>query len=151
MSLPPLCLQIIPKKFALRFGDKIPGKIKLKACNGSICTVVVTRYPNKLVLEAGWEAFVSTNDIRLCDFLVFRYNGNFQFEVLIFDPSCCVKESSNVAENICDHVPGKHRDLIDISNDFYSDHKLGSEEPTINKMKGSNHKLGISFEGINTC
>ncbi|KAG0548518.1 hypothetical protein BDA96_01G173400 [Sorghum bicolor] len=144
----------IPNKFARRFGDKIPGKIKLKACNGCSCTVVVTRYPDKLVLEAGWEAFVSTHDIRLCDFLVFRYNGNFQFEVLIFDPSCCVKESSNVSENICDHVPRRHKDLIDNSSDFDTDHKPmqspGSEEPTVNKMKDSNQCTKINISS-STC
>jgi hypothetical protein len=154
MSFAPISLQIIPNKFARLFGDKIPGKIELKACNGSTCTVAVTRYPNELVLEAGWEAFVSTNDIRLCDFLVFRYNGNFQFEVLIFDSSCCVKESSNVAGNICDHVPQRHRDLIDNSSDFDTDHKPmqspGREEPTVNKMKGTNQYTKIN-RSSSTC
>ncbi|RLN43487.1 hypothetical protein C2845_PM01G34760 [Panicum miliaceum] len=134
----------IPEKFAQRFRDKIRGKITLKVYNGSTCTVVVARYRNKLVLEAGWEAFVITHDIRLADLLVFRYNGNFQFEVLVFDPSCCVKESSNIAQNGCDNVQvqQRHRDLLDISSNSDDDQEpmqsSGSEDPTPAEKKGPN-------------
>uniref|UniRef100_A0A0D9VYE4 TF-B3 domain-containing protein n=1 Tax=Leersia perrieri TaxID=77586 RepID=A0A0D9VYE4_9ORYZ len=62
----------IPHKFAQNFGDKIQGMIKLKACN------------------AGWAAFVSSHEINIGDFLVFRYIGNSQFKVKIFGPSGCV-------------------------------------------------------------
>ncbi|CAL4934779.1 unnamed protein product [Urochloa decumbens] len=145
----------IPDKFARRFRDKIPGKIKLKVCNGSTCTVVVSRYPNKLVLEAGWEAFVSTHDIRLSDLLVFRYNGNFQFEVLPFDPSCCVKESSNAARNSCNHVQQKHRDHVDISSDSDDDHQPmqspRSEKPTPAEKKGTNQCTKKTNRSSSTC
>ena len=44
--------------------------------------------------------------------------------------------------------------VIDISNDFHSDHKPtqspGSEEPTINKMKGSNQCTKIN-RSSSTC
>ncbi|WVZ59850.1 hypothetical protein U9M48_009943 [Paspalum notatum var. saurae] len=113
----------VPNKFVRHFGDKIPGKIKLKVSNGRTCTVMVARYLNKLVLKAGWEAFVSTHGIKMGDFLVFSYNGNFLFEVLIFDPSCCVKAPSNVARNNCNHVKKKHIDPIEISSDS-DDHQL---------------------------
>ncbi|XP_062208972.1 putative B3 domain-containing protein Os03g0621600 [Phragmites australis] len=140
----------IPHKFVRRFRKKIQGTVKIKVCNGNTCNVVVANYPNKLVLEGGWGTFVSTHNIRLGDFLVFRYNGNFQFEVLIFDTSCCVKESSNVAGNICYHVQQRHRDLIEISSDS-DDHQpmksARSEEPTPIQKKGSNqcNKMNISL------
>ncbi|PAN46118.1 hypothetical protein PAHAL_9G164300 [Panicum hallii] len=147
----------IPDKFAQRFRDKIRGKIKLKVYNGSTCTVVVARHRNKLVLEAGWEAFISTHDIRLADLLVFRYNGNFQFEVLVFDPSCCVKESSNVAQNCCDHVQvqQRHRDLLDISSDSGDDQEpmqsSGSEDPTPAEKKGPNQSTKKTNTSSLTC
>ncbi|KAG2547397.1 putative B3 domain-containing protein Os03g0621600 isoform X2 [Panicum virgatum] len=147
----------IPDKFAQRFRDKIRGKITLKVYNGSTCTVVVARYQNKLVLEAGWEAFISTHDIRLADLLVFRYNGNFQFEVLVFDPSCCVKESSNVAQNCCDHVrvQQRHRNLLDSSSVSDDDQETmqssGSEYPTPGEKKGPNQGTKKTNTSSSTC
>ena len=150
-------MQTIPDKFAQRFRDKIRGKITLKVYNGSTCTVVVARYQNKLVLEAGWEAFISTHDIRLADLLVFRYNGNFQFEVLVFDPSCCVKESSNVAQNCWDHVQvqQRHRNLLDISSDSHDDQEpmqsSGSKYPTPAEKKGPNQGTKKTNTSSSTC
>ncbi|KAG2536579.1 hypothetical protein PVAP13_9NG197573 [Panicum virgatum] len=151
------CVVVIPEKFAQRFRDKIRGKITLKVYNGSTCTVVVARYRNKLVLEAGWEAFISTHDIRLTDLLVFRYNGKFQFEVLVFDPSCCVKESSNVAQNCWDHVQvqQRHRNLLDISSDSHDDQEpmqsSGSKYPTPAEKKGPNQGTKKTNTSSSTC
>ncbi|KAJ1294510.1 hypothetical protein BS78_01G151600 [Paspalum vaginatum] len=132
----------VPNKFVRHFRDKIPEKIKLKVSNGSTCTVVVTRYLNKLVLKAGWEAFVSTHGIKMGDFLVFSYNGNFLFEVLIFDPSCCVKAPSNIAGNICYHVKQKHIDYIEISSD--SDDNQPSQSRRSGGLRRSNMKMNLN-------
>lgn len=141
-----LSSQTIPDKFAQIFRDKIQRKIKLKVCNGNTCTVVVAKYPNKLVLKAGWEAFVSMHDLRMGDFLVFKYNGNFQFKVLIFDPSGCVKASSHVASNVGHHVihvQGRQGDPIVISSS--SDDHQPMQLPT------SKRQIRLQRDSSNMC
>jgi hypothetical protein len=90
-------LQTIPEKFAQHFKGKISGKIKLEVRNGSICDVAVRTCADKIILQSGWEEFVSKHDIGKGDFLIFRYNGDSQFKVGIFDPSGCEKALSCVS------------------------------------------------------
>uniref|UniRef100_A0A0E0D3S2 TF-B3 domain-containing protein n=1 Tax=Oryza meridionalis TaxID=40149 RepID=A0A0E0D3S2_9ORYZ len=104
----------IPYKFAENFRDQIQGTIKLKACNGNTCSVLVDKCSNKLVLTKGWAEFANSHDIKMGDFLVFRYIGNSQFEVKIFDPSGCVKASSHNAVNIGQHAQNMQGDPIEI-------------------------------------
>ncbi|XP_009766332.1 B3 domain-containing protein REM8-like isoform X1 [Nicotiana tabacum] len=48
-------------------------------------------------LEEGWEKFAEEHDLQLGDMLVFRHDGNMEFEVVIFDSSHCDRE---YAENL---------------------------------------------------
>lgn len=109
-----LLLQTIPYKFAENFRDQIQGTIKLKARNGNTCSVLVDKCSNKLVLTKGWAEFANSHDIKMGDFLVFRYTGNSQFEVKIFDPSGCVKAASHNAVNIGQHAQNMQGDPIEI-------------------------------------
>jgi hypothetical protein len=97
MLLQSYYLQKIPVKFAARFKGKISGTIQLKARNGSICEIAVKTCADKMILQSGWEEFVSKHDIGKGDFLIFRYNGDSQFKVGIFDPSGCEKALSCVS------------------------------------------------------
>ncbi|XP_019255323.1 PREDICTED: B3 domain-containing protein REM5-like [Nicotiana attenuata] len=45
-------------------------------------------------LEDGWEKFVEEHDLQLGDLLVFRHEGNMEFEVSKFDSSHCDREYS---------------------------------------------------------
>uniref|UniRef100_A0A1S4B7F9 B3 domain-containing protein REM10-like n=1 Tax=Nicotiana tabacum TaxID=4097 RepID=A0A1S4B7F9_TOBAC len=45
-------------------------------------------------LEDGWEKFAEEHDLQLGDLLVFRHEGNMEFEVSIFDSSHCDREYS---------------------------------------------------------
>ncbi|PHT33785.1 hypothetical protein CQW23_25585 [Capsicum baccatum] len=42
--------------------------------------------------EKGWGEFAEENDVQLGDMLVFRYEGNMEFEVCIFDSTHCDRE-----------------------------------------------------------
>ncbi|XBH83339.1 hypothetical protein VPH35_071782 [Triticum aestivum] len=89
----------IPDDFLKRFRGEIPKEIKLETRNGHIYTVGVAKYPDKLVLRAGWETFVETYDLRIDDSVVFRYNGNSQFNVIVFDQFGREKASSVVVDS----------------------------------------------------
>nr|XP_025888236.1 B3 domain-containing protein REM10-like isoform X1 [Solanum lycopersicum] len=43
-------------------------------------------------LEEGWEKFAEEHDLHLGDFLVFKHEGDMEFEVSIFDSSHCDRE-----------------------------------------------------------
>ncbi|XP_049350131.1 putative B3 domain-containing protein REM15 [Solanum verrucosum] len=43
-------------------------------------------------LEEGWKEFAKENDLQLGDMLVFRHEGDMEFEVSIFDSSHCDRE-----------------------------------------------------------
>uniref|UniRef100_A0A8I6Y317 TF-B3 domain-containing protein n=1 Tax=Hordeum vulgare subsp. vulgare TaxID=112509 RepID=A0A8I6Y317_HORVV len=54
----------------------------------------VAKNNGKLVFTVGWGKFVETLGLKRADTIVFRYNGNSQFNVIIFDEDGCEKASS---------------------------------------------------------
>ncbi|XP_073355501.1 B3 domain-containing protein Os08g0324300-like [Aegilops tauschii subsp. strangulata] len=78
-------LQIIPEEVVRRFKSEIPGEIKLETRNGYSHTIVVAKNQENLVLTVGWRQFVENYDLQMDDSLIFRYKGNSQFSVMIFD------------------------------------------------------------------
>jgi hypothetical protein len=84
-------LQVLPDKLALHFRDKITS-IKLESRSGHTFDVQVANINlGRLALQSGWELFVSAHDLKMLDFLVFKYNGICRMKVLIFDASGCEK------------------------------------------------------------
>ncbi|XP_037429280.1 putative B3 domain-containing protein Os08g0325100 [Triticum dicoccoides] len=90
---------IVPDEFLRRFRGEIPREIKLETRNGHSYTIGVAKYPDKLVLQAGWGLFVKTYDLRMDDCVVFRYKGNSQFGVIVFDRFGREKAFSVITDN----------------------------------------------------
>ena len=84
-------LQGIPDKFVQHIRGKIAKTVKLESRTGCTFDVEVTESLGKVVLQTGWKAFVCAHDLKMWDFLVFKYNGSPRLKVLIFDLSCCEK------------------------------------------------------------
>ncbi|KAM0890219.1 hypothetical protein ACQ4PT_027197 [Festuca glaucescens] len=102
----------IPDAFAKKFSGKLARTIKLKSRNGCTFDAQITNNFNGLILQSGWNAFASTHDLKVGDFLMFKYNGISQLEILIFDPSGCEKVPS------CLVINHTGQELIDISSSF---------------------------------
>ncbi|KAM0861643.1 hypothetical protein ACQ4PT_045751 [Festuca glaucescens] len=81
----------IPDRFAQHFRGATGRNIKLESHNGYTVDVQVTWNSEKLVIESGWKEFASSHDLRMGDFLVFKYDDNSQLKVLVFGPSGCEK------------------------------------------------------------
>ncbi|XP_065851292.1 B3 domain-containing protein REM9-like [Euphorbia lathyris] len=47
------------------------------------------------LIEDGWQEFSEEHELHVGDFCVFRYDGGFVFDVLVFDPSSCQREYSS--------------------------------------------------------
>lgn len=103
----------IPDAFVKHFVGKLARSIKLESRNGRTFDTQITNNYNKLVIQSGWNAFASAHDLKVGDFLLFKYNGISQLEVLIFDPSGCEKVQSCLVINNTGQEP------IDISSSFY--------------------------------
>ncbi|KAK6912449.1 B3 DNA binding domain [Dillenia turbinata] len=79
-SIPPLFLEYlngqVSKEAVLRSYSKKVWRVKVK----------------DWCFEDGWTDFVKDHDLHVGDFLVFRYEGDMAFNVLVFDPSACEKK-----------------------------------------------------------
>ncbi|KAL9261747.1 B3 domain-containing protein [Drosera capensis] len=85
---------VIPKKFAGNMWHKLPTKALLKSPNGATWKVELKGDGDELRFLDGWGEFVKACSLKENDLLIFKYSGNSNFDVLIFNlESLCEKES----------------------------------------------------------
>ncbi|CAM0875854.1 unnamed protein product [Alopecurus aequalis] len=89
---------IIPEEFVKRFKGEIPGEMILETKNRRIYIIGVAKHQEKLVLTVGWGDFVKNFGLQMGDTIIFRYNGNSKFSVIIFDKLGCENALSVVVE-----------------------------------------------------
>ncbi|KAJ6337881.1 hypothetical protein OIU76_007539 [Salix suchowensis] len=75
----------IPKIFTRHLGRKLPDTVNLKGPSGSAWKVGLTTYNNTLFFNHGWQEFVKDHALEENDFLIFKYNGESNFDVLMFN------------------------------------------------------------------
>lgn len=85
---------VIPKKFAGNMWHRLPTKALLKSPNGATWKVELKGDGDELRFLDGWGEFVKACSLKENDLLIFKYSGNSNFDVLIFNlESLCEKES----------------------------------------------------------
>lgn len=77
--------QRIPDKFVQKFGDELASIAKLTVPNGRMWLVELKKHNHKLWFDNGWHEFVRHCSIHVGYFLIFRYQGDSNFDVYIFD------------------------------------------------------------------
>lgn len=77
----------IPKKFERKYGSEISSSVSLKIPNGAFWKVGLTKCGDGTWLHNGWLEFAKHYSLSYGSFLVFRYEGNNNFHVMIFDKS----------------------------------------------------------------
>ena len=97
-----------------RFKGEIPVEIKLETRNGYSHTIVVAKNQEKLVLTVGWRQFIENYDLQIGDSLMFRYKGNSQFNVMIFDKLGREKALSVVLAPFLPQVQDKRNEAHEI-------------------------------------
>ncbi|KAL7104094.1 hypothetical protein ACP275_08G223100 [Erythranthe tilingii] len=78
----------IPREFVKRYGNTLLSNcsvISLKVPTESLWRVELTRVDGEIWLQKGWKEFVEYYSIKFGHLLVFEYQGNFRFRVLVFD------------------------------------------------------------------
>lgn len=93
-------MQIIPKKFSEIIKGSVTKNIKLEGPSGITWHVKMIKSNDTLILQSGWKEFVTGNKIDRNDSLVFTYNGNSSFNVVIFDPTGCEKAAPFFAKKM---------------------------------------------------
>ncbi|XP_020247185.1 B3 domain-containing protein Os12g0592300-like isoform X2 [Asparagus officinalis] len=90
---------IIPEKFMSRFRETLSEVISLKGPSGKIWQVGRVKRAGRHFLQCGWKAFAEAHSLEDNDILIFKYEGDSCFSVLIFDSNNCERESTYFAEN----------------------------------------------------
>ncbi|KAE8077331.1 hypothetical protein FH972_015903 [Carpinus fangiana] len=75
----------IPVKFVMEFGDELSDVATLTIPNGHLWQVGLEKGNKEIWFDDGWEDFMESHSIHYGYFLVFRYEGNSKFHVLVFD------------------------------------------------------------------
>ncbi|KAL7101252.1 hypothetical protein ACP275_08G043800 [Erythranthe tilingii] len=75
----------IPASFRRRYGQTLPGRVLLKVPNGSGLEVELVQSDGETLIQKGWREFKERFSIGFGYFLMFEYNGESQFDVVIFD------------------------------------------------------------------
>ncbi|KAG8377682.1 hypothetical protein BUALT_Bualt08G0058200 [Buddleja alternifolia] len=117
---------VIPKKFTNNLREKLLGTITLKGPSGNVWNIGLVTNGDMLLLKNGWKAFVEDHSLEENDILIFKYNGNSRFDVLMFDQeSLCEKEASYFVKK-CEHTESglgnkRRRSLKESSNNSTSE------------------------------
>ncbi|XVE82716.1 hypothetical protein DITRI_Ditri16bG0028300 [Diplodiscus trichospermus] len=77
----------IPTKFARKYGNGMSSPTFLRVPTGEVWKVELTKSDGKIWLKDGWKEFSNHYSLDFGHFLVFRYEGNSNFHVVIFDSS----------------------------------------------------------------
>ncbi|CAA0830147.1 Unknown protein, partial [Striga hermonthica] len=87
----------IPCNFVKYMVGSAPGTAVLIGPSGSSWYIDTILVENDLFFSDGWADFVRDHFLEQGDAIVFRYDGDLQFAVQIFDQSMCEKETAFTA------------------------------------------------------
>ncbi|XP_039010287.1 B3 domain-containing protein LOC_Os12g40080-like [Hibiscus syriacus] len=77
----------IPRKFARDYGNTLSSPVFFEVPNGEVWELELIKLEDGIWVQNGWRKFVEHYSLELGHFMVFRYQGNCRFHVLIFDRS----------------------------------------------------------------
>ncbi|CAN1163813.1 B3 domain-containing protein REM16 [Linum perenne] len=90
---------VIPTKFSKKMRTKFPATVNLRGPSGNSWSVGIASLNDETVFfSSGWKEFAQDHCLQGTDLLIFRYNGDSLFDVLVFDlESSCEKADSYFA------------------------------------------------------
>jgi hypothetical protein len=97
-------LQALPKTFSNNVKKKLPENAVLKGPGGVVWDIELTTRDGIVYFTNGWQQFVKDHSLKENDFLVFKYNGESLFEVLIFDGESSCEKAASYFVRKCGHA-----------------------------------------------
>ncbi|OVA05171.1 B3 DNA binding domain [Macleaya cordata] len=76
----------LPRKFVRKFGKEL-SEVGVIIVSGKMWHVELSKADGEISFQNGWQEIMDYYSIRIGHFLVFKYDGNSRFHVLIFDMS----------------------------------------------------------------
>ncbi|KAL7224041.1 hypothetical protein ACSBR1_025486 [Camellia fascicularis] len=114
-----------------KHGKNLANLVFLNVPSGAVWKVELMNSKEEVWLSSGWKEFTEYYSIRFGHFLVFRYDGNSNFHVLIFDMSASeIEYPFNPTQNL--QLPEAEEDIeidnsVEILEDFLT-HQTKVEE-----------------------
>ncbi|MED6194698.1 hypothetical protein PIB30_030887 [Stylosanthes scabra] len=91
----------LPKAFYGNLKKKLPENVNLKGPGGALWNIGLTTRDDTLYFTHGWKQFVKDHSLMENDFLVFKFNGESTFDVLVFDgKNFCEKAAAYFVRNV---------------------------------------------------
>ncbi|KAF7829723.1 B3 domain-containing protein [Senna tora] len=103
-------MQALPRTFSDNLRTKLPDCVTLKGPSGAIWSIGLTTRDDTLYFTHGWQQFVKDHCLEENDLLVFKYNNESQFEVLIFDREGFCEKAGSYFVRKCEHTNKRNRD-----------------------------------------
>jgi hypothetical protein len=94
----------LPKTFSNNVKKKLPENAVLKGPGGVVWDIELTTRDGIVYFTNGWQQFVKDHSLKENDFLVFKYNGESLFEVLIFDGESFCEKAASYFVRKCGHA-----------------------------------------------
>ncbi|KAL7231038.1 hypothetical protein ACSBR2_009336 [Camellia fascicularis] len=151
------CLHV-PSGFVKHLKDKTLGSVFLTGLSGNTWLVNFIQGKYGLFFHEGWFAFAKDYFAEYRDFFVFKYNGDFDFIVTVFDKSACDKEAAfhaKCTQDISNFVKNKEKKRLKLQENAYSHEAFEGalkrrmstgSKPTDRKNEDGGHELSM-WEG----
>ncbi|CAI8584222.1 unnamed protein product [Vicia faba] len=94
----------LPKTFSDNIKKNLPESVTLKGPSGMLWNIELTTRDDTFYFRHGWKQFVKEHSLKENDFLVFKYNGESLFEVLIFDSESLCEKAACYFVRKCQHA-----------------------------------------------
>ncbi|XP_042517269.1 uncharacterized protein LOC122091409 isoform X2 [Macadamia integrifolia] len=98
---------LFPVEFVRQLGEDLPDSAVLKVPNGKELVVELKKIDGVVWFHKGWQEFLEYHNISVGYSLVFRYDGDSEFLVLIFNHDACEIQYTLRESNLHD----KHSNL----------------------------------------
>ncbi|KAJ0961635.1 hypothetical protein J5N97_001132 [Dioscorea zingiberensis] len=145
--------QLIPEKFAKNFKGKLPGILNLRSPSGTLWSVRLLNVPGALLIKDGWKVFVDAHHVVENDVLVFKYDGNSCFDVLMFNQSGCENEASyfvRCSNNNLEENQVKEEDNNEASSDTLEERCCSEEHRHDKRTSPGVQKNSTNYRRRNT-
>ncbi|KAG5229390.1 B3 domain-containing transcription factor [Salix suchowensis] len=122
---------MLPQKFVTRHGMDLTNLAHLKV-HGEAWEIELTKCDGKVWLQKGWKEFAEHYSVACDHFLVFEYEGNCDFRVLIFDNSATEMDyplKNNHGERM------EESNSVEILDNFSPSRRTGKESPLPSGVK----------------
>lgn len=90
--------------------------VKLAGPTGRTWCVFIERAANRTHFTSGWPKFARDHKLKENQFVVFRYDGSWQFSVVIFDETLCEREIM-ISEEVAKQAP----EVVSLSDSEWSE------------------------------